>query len=47
MTALANQILQDGLKGTESWRKAEESQNPIRRQEAAPPETDHDTPPRT
>jgi len=34
MTILANQVLQDGLKGTEGWRKAEES---MRLQETTPP----------
>jgi hypothetical protein len=34
MTVLTNQILQDGLKGTEGWKKAEES---MRLQETAPP----------
>ncbi len=33
MTVLTNQVLQDGLKDTEGWKKAEES---IRFQETAP-----------
>jgi hypothetical protein len=34
MTILANQVLQDGLNGTEGWKKAEES---MRLQETGPP----------
>jgi len=34
MTALTNQILQDGLKGTEGWKRAEEA---MQIQETPPP----------
>ncbi len=34
MTVLANQVLQEGLKDTEGWKKAEES---MRLQETSPP----------
>ncbi len=34
MTVLTNQILRDGLKGTEGWQKAEEA---MRIQETPPP----------